>query len=95
MEVRIRITTPPPSNFAPDNIREAWVGLEMEAVTDDSDGSDNWVGSGNVGGYCVRGSHAMQALLGAGKHEAHNFWSDLPPIEQLRFGAEFCEVVEG
>ncbi len=95
MTIQIRITAAPPSNVAPDEIREAWVGIEMPAIRDEPDGGGGagWVGDSNVGGYLVKGVDAMQALVNAGKTEAFDFWNDLPPIEQLCFGADFCEAV--
>ncbi len=39
MVVRIRIVTAPPSNVAPDEVREAWVGVEMNAMPDGGNAS--------------------------------------------------------
>jgi len=32
MHVRIKITASPPSNVAPEDVRKAWIGLEMPAT---------------------------------------------------------------
>jgi hypothetical protein len=93
MEVRIRITAPPPSNVAPDNIREAWVGVEMKTVSGEEIDS-SWSGNANADGYVVSGIVAVQGLIDAGKTEAARYWS-CPKIPSfLRFGQEFCEVIE-
>lgn len=93
MVVRIRITTAPPSNVAPDEVREAWVGVEMNAMPDVEDADDAWVGENNIGGYLVHGAAAFHALAESGKDEAVAFWESLPHINQLRFAADCCEVV--
>jgi hypothetical protein len=93
MPVRIKITAAPPSNVAPDEVREAWVGVEMTAMPDDGNDGDAWVGEGNIGGYRVKGAAAMYAIEEAGKDEALAFWKNLPHINELRFDADCCEVV--
>ena len=95
MTVRIRITNAPPSNVAPDDVREAWVGVEMPAIADQPDGGGGagWVGEDNIGGYLVSGDVAFSALAEAGKQTAVDFWYSQPYIAQLRFGADYCEVV--
>ena len=95
MTVRIRITTAPPSNVAPDEIREAWVGIEMPAEPDQGDLEPgfSWSGGKNAGGYTVTGIDAVKALLDAGKVEACQFWSSPHPPSSLRFGADHCEIV--
>jgi len=92
MNVRIRITSAPPSRIAPDEIREAWVGVEMPAVPD-GETVGTWIGNANAGGYIVIGVDAVEALSSAGKHEAAAFWGNPLPPSALRFGAEYCEVV--
>lgn len=92
MVVRIRITTAPPSNVAPDEVREAWVGTVMTAMPFAKIDGD-WVGETNVGGYIVNGAAAFVALAKAGRDEAVAFWESLPYISQLRFAADCCEVV--
>lgn len=93
MVVRIRIVTAPPSNVAPDEVREAWVGVEMNAMPDGGNASGQWVGDGNIGGYLVNGAAAFHALAEAGKDDAVAFWESLPTIRQLRFDTNCCEVV--
>jgi hypothetical protein len=89
--MRIRITKTPPG-FADEHIRDAWVGVEMPAEPDKGD-LQGWSGNENVGGYNVSGVDAVEALLDAGKTEAAQFWSNPVPPPSLRFGTDYCEVV--
>lgn len=92
MPVRIKITAAPPSNIAPDEVREAWVGTEMTAMPFAKNDGE-WAGEENLGGYIVNGAAAFNALVEAGKDDAVAFWKSLPYISQLRFAADCCEVV--
>jgi|GEM_PF-1545500 len=92
MLIRIKITKVP-LGFAPDHIREAWVGLEMPAKQDD--GEMEWDGGENAGGYVVDGVDAVNALVEAGQREAAEFWGHpIPQFSKLCFGADYCEVIE-
>jgi hypothetical protein len=93
MNIRIRIVKAPPSTIASDSIREAWVGVEMPAMSD-KDESESWSSAENVGGYVVTGNDAVEALLASGKDEAASFWSTPIPPSKLRFAVDCCEVVE-
>ena len=88
----IRIIKAPPSTIAPDDIREAWVGVEMPAEPDNHM-PELWSGPVNAGGYIVTGDDAVKALLTSGKNEAASFWSAPIPPSKLRFAADCCEVV--
>ena len=90
MPVRIRITKIPPGS-APEIIRKQWVDVEMPAVHD-TDNAD-WGDNSNIGGYVVVGNDAVDALLDAGRLTAAQFWGSPVPPPQLRFGADYCEVV--
>jgi len=74
LSICIRITTTP-SGFAPENTRNAWVGVEMPAVTEDSaDANKDLDSDTNKGGFLFYGSDAVAALLDAGRIEAAAFW---------------------
>lgn len=83
--VKIRIVKPPPGNFPPQWVREAWVGITLDSI-----GLEGKVqpfdhphyeggfeelrtGEANVGGYQVRANEAIEKLE---KHhpEAYRWW---------------------
>lgn len=89
-----------PSGQAPELIREAWVGLELEAQMDPGGLYVGVLGgkasSDNIGGYTVAGNEALEALRA--KHpEAARWWEENSPyisFGDLVFGTKFCRVVE-
>jgi hypothetical protein len=91
--MKIKIVKTPPG-FAPEQIRQQWVGLEMSAKPEmDVNGSFR-IGTENIGGYQVEAPVALQALKDAGKDAALEFW--LPYLRgDLVFHAECCEEVVG
>lgn len=91
----IRITAVPPGN-APDYVREAWVGVEIPLAPDQEVGDDKfWSGRGNVGGYLVQTSDAIDALRAADKSDIAAYWEAIRMMtgHQLMFGTDYCEVV--
>jgi hypothetical protein len=93
----IRITHTPPG-FAPQHIREQWVGVQILLVTADelrkNPLSGFKLGSENDDGHLVLRSKAIEALRGAGKEEAVAYWSSLPLGMYLQFKKEVCEICE-
>jgi hypothetical protein len=89
---RIKIIAVPPG-FAPPEIRERWVGVEIPTPTDDelraNRPSSAGIGHENEGGYLVRRESAIQALRAAGKESAARFW-ELIDGEYLAFSREYC-----
>lgn len=93
----IRIKETPPG-FAPPHIRMQWVGVELPLASEEEIAQDPpsgfSIGSDNIGGYLVLRDKAIGALRNAGKEKAAGFWDQFPLGRYLRFGREFCEVVE-
>jgi len=92
MHVRIKITAAPPSNVAPEDVRKAWIGLEMPATVASVD-DVGWDSGPNAGGYIVQGVDALNALLDGDRVPAAHYWSNPMLPKAFRFGKEFCEVV--
>lgn len=94
----IEIIGTPPGN-APENIRQAWIGMKLPAVGRDLPARKrDWVRDGhqNDGGYCVEGPVAMAAL------KIHNevawaWWQDYCPQlllgGELIFKADVCKEI--
>lgn len=89
-----------PTGEAPQDIREAWVGLVLPTLgASEPSGMEAGVLGGeaspeNLGGYHVLAGDAVEALRHAGKGEAANWWDDLLfEDEALIFGKQFCELV--
>lgn len=80
--MRIRITKTPPG-FADEDIRKAWVGVEMRAEPDKGDTC--WSGDENAGGFVVVGIDAVKALPAP----AH------PPGCSCRVGRSTCYRLTG
>lgn len=92
---RIRIIETPPG-FAPLNILEEWIGVEIPLVTQqqlDEDPPIRRIGNQNVGGYMVLRSDAVTALSEAGKDEAARYWESLPVGKYLEFNRRVCQLV--
>lgn len=92
---KVRITKVPPG-FANEKIRAQWVGVEIPLV-DGEEAAEAEARmdrtSASAGGYIVRGSDAVQALMDAGRHEAASFWGRPVPAPHLRFARDCCEVI--
>lgn len=89
---KIRIVAVPPG-FAPKEIRQQWVGVEIPLSGEDPTGGI-WVGTGNENGYVVSADDAISALRNAGKDDAADFWEGLRGTA-LRFNKQVCEPIEG
>lgn len=95
----IRIVQTPPG-FAPEKIREEWVGIKIPLVPERDLRQDPPVPhpaastNDNADGHVVLRTEAILALLNAGKEEAANFWNALPLGVYLIFKKDVCEVVE-
>tara|TARA_B100000745_G_scaffold20507_1_gene14123 strand:+ start:1524 stop:1817 length:294 start_codon:yes stop_codon:yes gene_type:complete len=95
MTGRIRITEVPPGS-APDEIRTAWVGVEIPLAPNQEVGEGKfWSGHENAGGHMVNTSDAIDALRAVGREDAADYWEMVRQMtgHQLRFGADCCEVV--
>ena len=94
---RIRITSTPPG-FAPLEIREQWVGVEIPLASS-ADFERNApgllrLGTENLGGYRVTGVAAISALESAGKNDAASFWRGLPNWSiYLEFSRNCAELI--
>lgn len=76
-----------PEGFAPPDIREAWVGIEISLAEHPS-------GVDDPNKYCVSRPAGAQALRIAGKHAAAQFWSGHDQIGQyLLFNKSECEYL--
>ena len=93
----IRITSVPPG-FAPEHIREQWVGvtIPMPSAQELAEHpvSEMRIGNDNLDGYLVFREKAIEALLEADKQEAALFWDDLLVGKYLQFKKDVCEVVD-
>jgi len=92
MSVRIRVTATPPGIVSPLQVRQAWVGLELPATPNVEE--DEWTGEENIVGYVVSKVDVIEALLGARRKSAADFWVSMTPIKQFVFDAKDCEVIE-
>ncbi|MCB9816434.1 hypothetical protein H6786_03490 [Candidatus Nomurabacteria bacterium] len=97
MTRKIRITKVPPG-FAPESIREQWVGIEIPTISDEEatahQDDEEWTSQDHNGAHLVTGHDACQALLEAGKLEAASFWRNPWPPQYLRFDQSCYEVIE-
>lgn len=90
---KVKITEIPPG-FAPEHIREQWLGIELQTQNEKDDGSGLRTGMENAGGYKVKPEDALTALKDAGKDEAYDFWKPrLAGTSNLVFKTECCEEV--
>lgn len=96
----IKIIAVPPG-FAPDHIREQWVGIQIPLATEaelrDNPLSGFKIGNQNNNSYVVLREKAIEALRTADKYDAVDFWSTTPVISiasYLEFRKEVCELVE-
>ncbi len=85
-----------PSGSAPEEMRQCWVGIEMESIGQGEVGDKELlVRKGNLGGYKVFGEVAFQALKTYDK-EAYDWWEENYPEYKRRtltFRTEICEEV--
>lgn len=93
----IRIIATPPG-FAPEEIRKAWIGLELPVATpqDFTDNPPEWneIGTENLGGYIVLKSKAVHILRDHNQTLAADFWDSLGKGLFLRFSRDVCEPLE-
>lgn len=79
------IITKVPPGFAPDHIREAWLGVTLPVASDEDKAQYNIVrrsGTKNGNGYEVLTEKAIEALREADKNEAAEYWE----YTQAQFG---------
>lgn len=80
-----------PLGFAPEHIRQAWVGVEIPLPEEEL---SQGIAIGNEGVYVVSGNDAITALRNAGKHKAADFWEHhVLPAAQC-FSKQVCELIE-
>ena len=96
--MRIKIKKTPPG-FAPEEIREQWVGLILPCIgKEDPHTSVDPLfrtGTENIGGYQVATADAIKALEDAKLFDALKFWSvRLFGAIDLTFKADICEVLD-
>jgi len=98
MSKKVRIVLMPPG-FAPEEIRQQWVGVEIPLIDQDEadalQDNPNWDASEQYGGSIVSTSDAIAALREAGREEAAQYWEEVQKNIgiKLRFGAEYCEIL--
>jgi hypothetical protein len=94
---KIKIIATPPG-FAPANIREQWLGIEIPLPTPEeiagNPPSRSGIGNANSDGHLVLMAAAIDALRQAGKEEAAEFWELLPLGTYLQFRQSVCEIVD-
>ena len=92
---KILITSTPPG-FAPEHIREQWIGVEIPllGIEDPQQPLGNRSGTENLGGYRVLPKDAVDALEKAGKHEAVEFWAPYLGAQNFTFKKEVCTLIE-
>ncbi len=95
--MKIKIIAVPPG-FAPEEIRQAWVGVEIPLVTEEELSVDPPVATfgtaENAGGYMVTFGDAISALREARKEPAAVFWEDMSLGIYLEFNKNVCQLVE-
>lgn len=92
--MKVRITGTPPG-FAPEAIREKWVGIEMQSIGREKPGEVGLprTGTDNQGGYKFTAEEALKKLK-EHDQEAHDFWvKHLPPGSHLVFKEDVCEEI--
>jgi len=88
-----------PAGFAPEHIRQEWVGVEIllmnQSEADSLQDSVGWDSNEQHGGHIVRTLDAIEALKNAGKSDAANYWLGVEELlgTELRFGSEYCKIV--
>ncbi len=93
--ISVQIVGVPPG-FAPEEIREQWVGIILGALSDYEIsmriryGIDN----ANVGGYVVPKLAAVTRLKLMGRTEATAFWMGFPFGRYIQFRKDVCLVVK-
>ena len=91
---KIKIISTPPG-FAPEEIREQWLNVEIPLAQNPiPEGKEvARIGNDNAGGYQVKGSDAVQALRDAGKDQAADFWQAYAS-GNFKFKKEVCELIK-
>jgi hypothetical protein len=94
--MRIRIIATPPGQ-APLEVREEWVGLELDVLGRDDGNSTGVLGGAgeNQGGYMVWGDDAVEALAVKSPAAAHWWEQNAPWVLQTRlvFKQDVCEEI--
>jgi hypothetical protein len=94
---KIKIIATPPG-FAPEFIREQWVGIEIPLPTNEqiaeNPPSELRTGNENEGGYLVLCSDAIAALKESEKYDAHDFWTTKGLGRYLLFKRDVCELID-
>jgi hypothetical protein len=90
---KIRIIKTPPG-FAPEEIGNQWVGIEIPLATDSeieaNPPSGLGIGNSHMGGFQVLVEEAIAALVEAHKFQAATYWSSVVPAGYLVFRQECC-----
>lgn len=90
---KIKIVSTPPG-FAPQHIRDEWVGIEIPLPTKEQLSEDPpsgvSIGNENANGYNVLTSDAITALKNAEKQKSAIFWQRLGIGRYLRFSRNVC-----
>ena len=93
---KIKIIATPPG-FAPVEIREQWVGVEIPLVNQEeisrNPPSSLGIGNDNPDGHLVLTDAAIDALRRVGKGKAADFWEGIPLGTYLQFRRDVCEVI--
>lgn len=93
---KIKIIATPPG-FAPEEIRDQWVGVEIPLPTEEQIAEDPpsgvGIGNQNQGGFLVLTSDAIKSLQNAGKNTAVSFWESAGIGRYLRFRKEICKEI--
>lgn len=93
--ISVQIVSIPPG-FAPIEIREQWVGLILNALSEDEiDLSTRYgVDSANVGGFIVSRLSAVVSLKIMGRTEAAGFWLGFPFGHFIQFRKDVCQIIK-
>lgn len=96
--IRIRITRTPSGGIGPEEIRRAWVGIELDCTKVNQPMTDLCVVTGKPnlhGGYMVNGKEAIEALKND-RPEAYKWWKkhhENAPFGSIVFFPDTCEEV--
>lgn len=98
--VKIRVKTRPPGQ-EPAWVREAWIGLELEATKVEETNDFSYMGimrgiasDKNTGGFLVRPQIAIAALNDARKTEAADWWKTRSLFyKNFIFKEKNCEII--
>jgi len=89
-----------PDGFAPANIRDQWVGVEIPLMTFNTIEEEKKVRAQfppgpNTGGWLVRREDAVAALQAAGREQAAAFWDNFYPLGPvLMFHTSVADIID-